>query len=203
MGHTISPNSRSSAWLPVGRVFGCALSFGERLVPIARITTQRCVRHPRATSWHFHFAQTSLSLPSAGTLARGPLLGGAAPREVMNKVEFADWGPGDTMAVTLDIGLGDRLEYPIGTPLYETPGPIHQIRVSPDGALVAFQELVGGKSAIAIVDRKKQKRTLVDGLLELNGLAWTAAGNEISVRRQVRRVGLGDRMGSRCRATCA
>ena len=117
--------------------------------------------------------------PAAGTLARGPLLGGAAPREVMNKVEFADWGPGDTMAVTLDIGLGDRLEYPIGTPLYETPGPIHQIRVSPDGALVAFQELVGGKSAIAIVDRKKQKRTLADGLLELNGLAWTAAGNEI------------------------
>ncbi len=117
--------------------------------------------------------------PTAGTLARGPLLGGAAPREVMNKVEFADWGPGDTMAVTLDIGLGDRLEYPIGTPLYETPGPIHQIRVSPDGALVAFQELVGGKSAIAIVDRKKQKRTLADGLLELNGLAWTAAGNEI------------------------
>ena len=90
-----------------------------------------------------------------------------------------DWGPGDTMAVTLDTGVGDRLEYPIGTPLYELPGPIHQIRVSPDGELVAFQEFVRGKSAIAVVDRKKQKRTLVDALLELNGLAWTADGNEV------------------------
>jgi len=117
--------------------------------------------------------------PSAGTLARVPLLGGAAPREVMNKVEFADWGPGDTMAVTLDTGVGDRLEYPIGTPLYEAPGPVHQIRVSPDGELVAFQELVRGKSAIAVVDRKKQKRTLVAALPELTGLAWTADGNEV------------------------
>ena len=66
--------------------------------------------------------------PQAGTLARAPLLGGAAPREVMNKVEYADWGPDGTMAVTLDTGLGDRLEYPIGTMLYEAPGPIHQIR---------------------------------------------------------------------------
>jgi hypothetical protein len=117
--------------------------------------------------------------PGAGTLARAPLLGGAAPREVMNKVEYADWGPGDTMAVTLDTGVGDRLEYPIGASLYETPGPIHQIRVSPDGTLVVFQEYVRGKSAIAVVDRKKQKRTLVEGLLELAGLAWTAEGNEI------------------------
>src|SRR6185295_2313108 len=79
--------------------------------------------------------------PSAGTLARMPVLGGAAPREVMSKVEFADWGPGGSMAVTLDTGLGDRLEYPIGTPLYEASGPVHQIRVSPGGDKVAFQEL--------------------------------------------------------------
>jgi hypothetical protein len=97
----------------------------------------------------------------------------------MNKVEFADWGPGDTMAVTLDTGVGDRLEYPIGTTLYEAPGPVHQIRVSPDGELVAFQELVRGKSAIAVVDRKKQKRTLVDALPQLSGLAWTPDGNEV------------------------
>ena len=117
--------------------------------------------------------------PEAGILARAPLLGGAAPREVMNKVEFADWGPDGTMAVTLDTGLGDRLEYPIGTPLYEAPGPVHQIRVSPDGTRVAFQEFVRGKSAIAVIDRTKQKKTLVDGWLEVSGLAWTAEGNEV------------------------
>ncbi len=117
--------------------------------------------------------------PQSGTLARAPLLGGAAPRQVMDKVEYADWGPGDTLAVTLDTGLGDRLEYPIGTPLYEAPGPIHQIRVSPDGARVAFQEIVRGKYAIAAIDRKKQKTTLVDGWAEILGLAWTAEGDEI------------------------
>ena len=60
--------------------------------------------------------------PLAGTLARAPLLAGAAPREVMDKVEYADWGPSDTMAVTLDTGVGDRLEYPVGTMLYRSAG---------------------------------------------------------------------------------
>ena len=144
-----------------------------------RRAQHRLRRLARRTSWRCRLRTGGPLPPSAGTLARVPLLGGAAPREVMNKVEFADWGPGDTMAVTLDTGVGDRLEYPIGTPLYEVPGPIHQIRVSPDGELVAFQEFVRGKSAIAVVDRKKQKRTLVDALIELNGLAWTADGNEV------------------------
>ena len=44
---------------------------------------------------------------------------------------------------------------------------------------VAFQELVRGKSAIAVIDRTKQKKTLVDGWLEVSGLAWTAEGNEV------------------------
>jgi Tol biopolymer transport system component len=117
--------------------------------------------------------------PQSGTLARAPLLGGAAPRQIMDKVEYADWGPGDTLAVTLDTGLGDRLEYPIGTTLYEVPGQIHQIRVSPDGSRVAFQGLEHGKYSIALVDRNKQKTKVVDGWLEILGLAWTPDGNEI------------------------
>ena len=44
---------------------------------------------------------------------------------------------------------------------------------------MAFQELVRGKSAIAVIDRTKQKKTLVDGWLEVSGLAWTAEGNEV------------------------
>jgi hypothetical protein len=117
--------------------------------------------------------------PQSGTLARAPLLGGAAPRAIMDKVEYADWGPGDTLAVTLDTGLGDRLEYPIGTTLYEAPGPIHQIRVSPDGARVAFQEVVKGKLSIAVIGRNKQKSEVVESWDDILGLAWTANGNEI------------------------
>jgi serine/threonine protein kinase len=117
--------------------------------------------------------------PVAGVLARVPLLGGAAPREVLQKVEYADWGPDGSLAVTLDTGVGDRLEYPIGTMVYETAGPIHQLRISPDGSTVAFQEIVHGLSAIAIVDKAKKKTTLSSGWLLVSGLDWTTDGREI------------------------
>jgi eukaryotic-like serine/threonine-protein kinase len=56
---------------------------------------------------------------------------------------------------------------------------VHQIRVSPSGDKVAFQEIVLGKSALSVVDRNKQKRVVVGDLPELNGLAWTADGSGI------------------------
>ena len=61
--------------------------------------------------------------PEGATLARMPLLGGAAPREMKDHVEYADLGPDGSLAVTLDTGVGDRLEYPVGTMLYRRPGP--------------------------------------------------------------------------------
>src|SRR5437879_2182657 len=55
----------------------------------------------------------------AGTLARAPF-GGGAPREMLENVSAADWGPtGDTLAVVRTIGGKHRLEYPVGTVLYE------------------------------------------------------------------------------------
>jgi eukaryotic-like serine/threonine-protein kinase len=129
--------------------------------------------------------------PVAGTLARAPLLGGAAPRQVMDKVEFADWGPNETLAVTLDTGVGDRLEYPIGTALYEAPGPVHQIRVSPDGKLVAFQETTEGHGAVSVVDQSRKKRVLSDGWLDVNGLAWSSDGREVWFAAQADETGWG------------
>jgi hypothetical protein len=117
--------------------------------------------------------------PVGGTLARAPLLGGAAPREVMKRVEYADFAPDGTLAVTLDTGVGDRLEYPVGTPLYETAGAIHLIRVSPDGGSVAFQEVVKGEAVITVVGKDKQKRIVSPGWLEIDGLAWTRDGAEV------------------------
>ncbi len=73
-----------------------------------------------------------------GTLARAPLSGGA-PREVLDGVERADWGPGDTkLAIVRYVNGQDRLEYPIGNVLYSTAGWIGHPRVSPRGDLVAF-----------------------------------------------------------------
>jgi Tol biopolymer transport system component len=117
--------------------------------------------------------------PVGGTLAQAPLLGGAAPREVMKRVEFADFGPDGALAVTLDTGVGDRLEYPIGTSLYERPGAIHLIRVSPDGGSVAFQEILKGESALSLVGKDKRKTVVSTGWLEIDGLAWSGDGTEI------------------------
>ncbi|HSB76828.1 MAG TPA: protein kinase [Terriglobales bacterium] len=117
--------------------------------------------------------------PVSGTLERAALMGGAAPRPVMDGVEFADWGENGSLAVTLDTGVGDRLEYPVGTSLYAKEGPIHDIRVSRDGKLVAFWEVEGGKFIVSVVDRQQKRRTLSQGMLKVQGLAWAASGSEI------------------------
>src|SRR6202046_2303016 len=75
---------------------------------------------------------------SMGTLARAPLAGGA-PREVLENVQWADWSPdGTNLAVVRDMGGRNRLELPIGKPLYQTGGWIGHPRVSPQGDLIAF-----------------------------------------------------------------
>ena len=90
-----------------------------------------------------------------GTLAR--LTIGGAPRRVRERIRWADWAPdGNSMAVVQDVGGRDRLEYPIGTTLHETPGWISMLRVSPDGERVAFTEhpLKGDtRGWIKVVDR--------------------------------------------------
>ena len=90
-----------------------------------------------------------------GTLARAPLAGGA-PREVLENVQWADWSPdGSNFLVVRDFGGMNRLEYPIGTPLYQTGGWIGHPRISPKGDLIAFADhpLQGDDSgALATVD---------------------------------------------------
>src|SRR4029453_14363038 len=82
---------------------------------------------------HFMFG-----FETAGTLARVPLAGGA-PREVLENVEDADWSPdGKSLAVSRITGNRSRIEYPIGKVLYEAPGWVNNVRVSPDGRFVAF-----------------------------------------------------------------
>src|SRR5216684_1999627 len=118
----------------------------------------------------------------SGTLARVPL-GGGAPREVMENVEFADWSPdGSTLAIAHEVAGRKRLEFPPGKVLYEADGWIGQLRVSPKGDLVAFldhpQHRDDGGS-IAIVDSAGKRTTLSDGWDSIQGLAWSPAGDEI------------------------
>src|SRR5205823_7374386 len=73
---------------------------------------------------------------SMGTLARAPLSGGA-PREVLEQVQWADWAPdGTSLAVVRDMGGRNRLELPIGKPLYSTGGWIGHPRISPKGTYI-------------------------------------------------------------------
>jgi len=119
---------------------------------------------------------------SMGTLARAPLSGGA-PREVLEQVQWADWSPdGTSLAVVRDFGGRNRLEYPIGKPLYQTGGWIGHPRVSPKGDYVAFADhpLQGDDSgSLAIVDMAGNKKLLSAQWFTIQGLAWAPNGKEI------------------------
>ncbi len=119
---------------------------------------------------------------SMGTLARAPLSGGA-PREVLEQVQWADWSPdGNSLAVVRDFGGRNRLEYPIGKPLYQTGGWIGHPRVSPKGDFIAFADhpLQGDDSgSLAIVDLAGNKKLLSAQWFTIQGLAWSPDGKEI------------------------
>lgn len=123
-----------------------------------------------------------------GTLALVPSLTGGAPREVMEDVVGADFGPdGKELAVARLLGEKRRLEFPLGTAVYETSGGfIVHPRVSPRGDLVAFLEHPpgtgpwgSGPGALRVVDRKGAARTLASGFQWGQGLAWAPDGGEI------------------------
>ncbi len=117
-----------------------------------------------------------------GTLARAPLVGGA-PREVLEHVQWADWSAdGTNLVVVRDFGGRNRLEYPIGNPLYETGGWIGHPRFSPKGDLIAFIDhpVQGDDSgSLAVIDLKGNKKTLSGEWFTIQGVAWSPDGKEI------------------------
>ena len=117
-----------------------------------------------------------------GTLARAPLAGGA-PREVLENVQWADWSPdGSKFLVVRDFGGMNRLEYPIGTPVYQTGGWIGHPRISPKGDLIAFADhpLQGDDSgALATVDLSGHVKILAKEMFTIQGVAWSPDAKEI------------------------
>ena len=117
-----------------------------------------------------------------GTLARAPLIGGA-PREVLEQVQWADWAPdGSNLLVVRDVNGRNRLEYPIGKPLYETGGWIGHPRVSPKGDRVAFiDHPVQGddRGSVVVVDTNGNRKTLSQEWYTAQGLAWSPDGHEV------------------------
>jgi Tol biopolymer transport system component/predicted Ser/Thr protein kinase len=119
---------------------------------------------------------------SMGTLARAPLSGGA-PREILEHVQWADWAPDSSgLAVVRDLGGRNRLEFPIGKPLYQTGGWISHPRFSPRGDLIAFADhplQADDTGSLAIVDMAGNKKLLSSQFFTIQGIAWSPDGKEI------------------------
>jgi Tol biopolymer transport system component len=139
------------------------------VAPSGELALQLAPRFVRGFTW-------------SGTLARAPLAGGA-PREVLEATQWADWSPdGKSFAVVRDSGGKNRLESPIGKPLYGTGGYISHPRISRRGDLVAFLDHPqhgddGG--SVAVVDGVGKKKTLSSGWASEDGLAWSPRGDEV------------------------
>jgi len=115
-----------------------------------------------------------------GTLARIPLAGGT-PREVAEQVQYADWSPdGANLVAIRSVNGKYLLEAPVGSVRYETPHPLHHLRVAPDGR-IAFLEWYGGKEEIALLAPNAAKPVAVARGWRhgANGLAWSENGKEL------------------------
>jgi serine/threonine protein kinase/Tol biopolymer transport system component len=120
-----------------------------------------------------------------GTLARMPL-GGGAPREILENIQWADWSPdGTQFAIVRDVNGRNRLEYPLGKVLYETGGWISHPRISRKGDMIAFVDHpIQGDSigTVAVVDLNGKTKLLSQsyggGAV---GLAWSPKGDEVWV----------------------
>jgi serine/threonine protein kinase/Tol biopolymer transport system component len=116
-----------------------------------------------------------------GMLANAPLAGGA-PREVLSDVRWADWDEKGSLAVVHYMEGQSRLEYPIGHVLYQSGGWIGNIRISPNGDLIAFMDhpvLWDDRGVVSVVDLSGHVRTLCGGWESESGLAWRPDGKEI------------------------
>ncbi len=117
-----------------------------------------------------------------GMLARMPVGGGAA-RELLDGVFEADWSPdGRQLCIVREENGLTRIEYPMGTPIYQTAGWVSHVRVSPGGDLIAFLDHpVRGDDmgSVATVDLAGRVRTLSTGWSSARGLAWAPGGREI------------------------
>jgi hypothetical protein len=114
-----------------------------------------------------------------GTLARIPI-GGGTPRELLEDVTAADWAPnGEDLAVSRRLADGrSRLEFPIGSAVYDSLWGCEFIRVSPTADRVACAE-PGDDSleSISTIDRHGKKVRVSGGWRSFAGMAWTPRGD--------------------------
>ncbi len=119
---------------------------------------------------------------TAGTLERTAVESGE-PREVLTGIVAADWtADGSRMAILRQAGSHLRVEYPPGTLVHDSADTITRVRITRDGARLAFAEKeVGfGKNWIIRVWDGRTLRALPTGAAsDILDFAWSADGREV------------------------
>ena len=116
-----------------------------------------------------------------GTLARVESVGGT-PRELVENVEFADWGPRGELAVVRNVGAASTLESPVGKVLFQTNGWISNPRFSPRGDRIAFLHhpfFYDDMGEPRVVDLQGRGKALGPAWPRALGLAWAPDGAEV------------------------
>lgn len=125
----------------------------------------------------FHFSP----FVEGGTLGRVPLAGGA-PRQVVERVAWADWTPdGSDLAAVRFVEGRFRLEFPLGRILYQPRGWVSHVRFSPKGNLLAFEDHVqtGDDGRVVVIDREGNVKATSRFYTTAQGLAWSRDGKEV------------------------
>jgi eukaryotic-like serine/threonine-protein kinase len=131
-----------------------------------------------AVSLHSRFG----AFQQFGTLARMPL-GGGAPREILEHVNWADWSrDGSSLVIARGTRGTGELEFPIGKQIYKGAGWIGDVRFSPKGDLIAFVHhpvFADDGGSVEVVDLAGNARTLSGDWISAEGLAWSPSGEEV------------------------
>ena len=116
---------------------------------------------------------------NTGVLARVPLAGGT-PREMADNVISADWSPDGSMLAAVRVVNGKtRIEYPIGTGVYEATAS--HVRIAPDGKRLAILERLNGEANLSIIENGKADVVARGWSRGATGLAWAPDGKTIWV----------------------
>lgn len=168
----------SAAWggEPMALYAGLAGTPDARRMPLP--TTARIVAvSPQSETAYLD--SPSGGLP--GTLLRSPV-SGAPGKAILSGVYAADWcRDGGAFAVARDTNAGMVIEYPVGHRIARATNPWF-LRVSPDGTHVAFINYVmlgDDRGSVVILDRDGKTVTRSSAWGSLEGLAWSARGDEV------------------------
>jgi DNA-binding winged helix-turn-helix (wHTH) protein/Tol biopolymer transport system component len=128
--------------------------------------------------------RAGVGLTSHGTLAVLPLAG-TLPHEILDEVQDADWDPdGKNLAVVHWVGNHCRIEYPIGTVIYDATGGhwVSNVRVSPRGNYLAFLDhpLEGDDAGtVSLMDLTGHKSDLTSLWTSMGTVVWDPTGDWI------------------------